>query len=78
MNFLALSRDIPRQQIMSKWQGEKYTNELIFVALDNCEGPWILGILHDEPRDGSLVLRVDAAGLGEFCLEVADTLLLGP
>lgn len=38
----------------------------LLIALDNSEGSGVLVVLHDEPRDGFLVLRIDTAGFDEL------------
>ena len=39
---------------------------LLLISLDNGKCPRILTILHDEPRDGLLVLAIDLRGFDEL------------
>lgn len=48
------------------------TYTLLLIALNNGEVAGIRRRLHDEPRDGFLILTVDAAGLDELGLELVD------
>lgn len=50
---------------------------LLLVTLDNGEVLLVEDGLHDEPRKGLLVVRVNVGGLDELGLELGDGLLIG-
>lgn len=50
---------------------------LVQVALDDGEVLRVVDRLHDEPREGFLVLGVDGGGFEEFGVELRNALLVG-
>lgn len=50
---------------------------LLFIPLHNSKLPLIKNTLHDEPRDGFLVLGVHAAGFDELVFQLADAFGVG-
>ncbi|KAJ3098037.1 hypothetical protein HK100_005199 [Physocladia obscura] len=50
---------------------------LLFVALDDGEVLLVGGVLHDEPRQGAGVPRVDGAGLEQLGVQLGDGVGVG-
>lgn len=66
-------------QINGSWKsnserGKRATYTFMFVALYDSKGPFVLMILHHEPRDGLVIFAVYIASFDELVVQFGDGL----
>lgn len=63
-----------RQLKSNSERGKRATYTFMFVALYDSKGPFVLMILHHEPRDGLVIFAVYIASFDELVVQFGDGL----